>query len=133
MANDHKKNHSAEAEHGRLDDMRGKAADAAHRAAQGVEANPLGVLVGGLAVGALAGALIPRSAREKELLAPLGAQIGIRARTAIDAARSAGMEELNNRGLTRDGVRDQAKGLMDGVVQALSTAGTAAAKSAKKG
>jgi len=129
--NNNKQAHQAE--HGRLHDARDAASDVAQRAAKSIDANPLGVLVGGLAVGALAGALIPRSDREKELLAPLGAQLGSRARIAIETAKTAGMDELSNRGLTRDGVRDQARGLLEGVAKALSTAGTAAAQSAKNG
>jgi len=46
--------------------------ETAKRTVHSLESNPLGNLVGGLAVGALAGELIPRSAREKQLLAPLG-------------------------------------------------------------
>lgn len=128
-----------QAQHGRLHDAREAAthafdttretaADAARRAAAGLETNPLGVLIGGLAVGVLAGAVIPRSAREKELLGPLGQQLGSRARTAFEAARSAGMDELDSRGLTKDGIRDQARGLLDGVGKALSSAGSAAVK-----
>jgi hypothetical protein len=101
-------------------------------ASQTIESNPLGIVVGGLAIGALAGALIPRSDKEKELLAPIGKQIGERVRAATDAARSAGQEEFANLGLTKDGARDQVKTLFDGVTKALSTAGTAAAKSAAK-
>lgn len=100
------------------------------RAIEGVEANPLAILVGGLAVGALAGALIPRSAREKQLLAPVGKRLGEGARAAVAAAREAGQAELEQRGLTADAGRDQVRSLLKGFGQALSTAGAAAAKSA---
>ena len=132
MAGDTKHNEKSDnqAQNGRLHDARETATDAARRAVAGLEANPLGIVAGGLALGVLAGAVLPRSAKEKELLAPLGKQIGSRAREAFDAARSAGMEELSNRGLTKDGVRDQAKGVLDGVTKALSTAGAAAASGA---
>lgn len=99
-------------------------------AAQTIDANPLGILVGGLAIGALAGALLPRSDKEKELLAPVGRQLGDRVRAATQAARTAGQEEFANLGLTKDGARDQVKTLFEGVTKALSTAGSAAAKSA---
>jgi ElaB/YqjD/DUF883 family membrane-anchored ribosome-binding protein len=110
-----------------LQSSREKAAEAARRAGQGVESNPLGVVVGGLAVGALVGALVPRSAKEKELLAPAGQRIGATVRAATQAAREAGMAELDQRGLTKDAVKDQARGLVDGLVKAV---GTAAATSA---
>jgi hypothetical protein len=90
--------------------------------------NPLGLLVGGIAVGALAGALIPRSAREKELLAPIGKRLGESAIAATAAAKEAGRSELGELGLTKDAARNQAKGLVEGIVKALTTAGTAGAK-----
>ena len=81
---------------------RAATSDAGRRAAEAVEANPLGILVGGLAVGALAGALIPRSDKEKELLAPVGKRLGKGARAAIAAAKDAGKSELESRGFTAD-------------------------------
>lgn len=104
--------------------------DKASEAVHGLESSPVGILVGGLAVGLLAGALLPRSQREKDLLAPVGQRIGDSARTAVQAARKAGQSELETRGLTKDGARDQFRGLIEGVVQAVSTAGAAAAKGA---
>ena len=120
--------------HGKLD----QTIDAAERAygrtvdtaSQTIDASPLGILAGGLALGALAGALLPRSDKEKELLAPVGKQLGERVRAATQAARTAGQEEFANLGLTKDGVKDQVKTLLEGVTKALSTAGAAAAKSA---
>ena len=109
---------------------RGKASDAARRAAESLEANPLGVLAGGLAVGALVGALIPRSAREKQMLAPVGQRLSESARAAVQAAREAGYNELDQRGLTPDAAKDQARGLFQGLAKAASSAGSAAAKSA---
>lgn len=105
-----------------------RATDAARHAVDGIEANPLGILVGGLAVGVLAGALIPRSAKEKELLAPVGQRLGATARAAVQAAKDAGQTELQSRGLTADAGREQAKTLLAGLGQVLSSAGGAAAK-----
>jgi len=102
--------------------------ETAKRTVHNLESNPLGILVGGLAVGALAGALIPRSAREKQLLAPLGKRLGETALAAIAAAKAAGQSELGELGLTRDNAKGQAKGLLEGVVKAVTTAGTAGAK-----
>ncbi|WP_445193402.1 hypothetical protein ACT009_05830 [Sphingomonas sp. Tas61C01] len=122
------------ASHGKLD----QTIDAAERAygrtvdtaSQTIDASPLGILAGGLALGALAGALLPRSDKEKELLAPVGKHLGERVRAATQAARTAGQEEFANLGLTKDGAKDQVKTLLEGVTKALSTAGAAAAKSA---
>ncbi len=104
--------------------------DTAQNTVQSLDSNPLGILVGGLAVGVLAGALLPRSVREKQLLAPLGKRIGDTAKAATQAAKDAGKSELDGLGLTPAAARGQAKALFDGVVKALTTAGSAAAKTA---
>lgn len=106
--------------------------DAAHQAGDFVESNPLGVLAGGLALGALVGALVPRSEREKQLLAPAGKKIGLAAVAALAAAKEAGRGELEQLGLTKDGAREQAKSLLQGVANAASHAGTAAAEAGRE-
>ena len=102
------------------------------RATDALDTNPLGVLAGGLALGAIAGALLPRTDREKELMRPVGAKLGATAAAAIAAAKEAGRTELEQRGLTKDSARDQAKSLFDNVVKAASGAATAGAKTAKQ-
>lgn len=109
------------------------AKDAGARAADGLEANPLAVLVGGIAVGALAGALLPRSDKEKELLAPVGQRLGETARQAFAAAKEAGKQELDGAGLTPGAARDRGKDLLGGLTKALSSAGTAATQAMKQG
>lgn len=126
-----------------LHDARDKAAEAlatskqttrqaVHRVATEVETNPLAILAGGLAVGALVGALVPRSAKEKELLAPVGKRLSDTARQAFAAAKEAGRSELDQAGLTPGAAKDRGKDLLDGVKKALVSAGSAAAQSAKK-
>lgn len=110
-----------------LESSRDLAADAARRTASTINTNPLGMVVGGLALGAVAGALLPRSERERELLAPLGSKLGERARGAFAAARDAGKTELDNAGISRDSAKDQVKTLFDGVMKAVTAAGQAAA------
>lgn len=120
--------HSTDATESKRDRALTTVSDTSRRAAQGIDANPLGILVGGLAVGALAGALVPRSAKEKELLAPVGKRLSDSARAAVQAAKDAGRAELETRGLTPDAGRDQVKSLLGGMVKALGTASAAGAK-----
>ena len=110
----------------RLDDAK----HAAKRTADAIESNPLVIVAGGIAIGALAGALIPRSAKEKELLAPVGRSLSDRARSAFQAAREAGNSELQNAGLSKDAAKDQVKSLFQGIAKAAASAGSAAAKGA---
>lgn len=104
----------------------GAARDLARRTSAGIEANPLGVLVGGVALGVLAGAFLPRSDGEEKLLAPVGKRIADTARGAADAARETAKSEFDVLGLTRTAARDQAGKLLEGVLKAVSTAGAAA-------
>lgn len=113
-----------------LETTRDTAREAARRTAQGIEANPLAVLVGGVAIGVLAGALIPRTEQEGKLLGPVGKRINDTAAGAAQAAKDAGKAELDALGLNRDAARDQVGKLLDGVVKALSSAGSAAAAKA---
>lgn len=102
-------------------------------AGEALEASPLAALLGGIAVGALAGALIPRLEREKDLLGPLGARIGDAARAAFDAGRQAGVGALDEAGLTPDQLRGQVSELVEKALKAASTAGSAAIEAARKG
>ena len=106
--------------------------DSARKVAQGLESNPIGIVVGGVAVGVLAAALLPKTDRERELLAPVGKRLGAAAAAAIAAARENGQQELASRGLTVDGLKDQARSLVEGVSKAATTAGQAAAQAARE-
>ena len=108
----------------------GTYARAKHASAEAVDAAPLALLAGGIAIGAIAGALIPRTEREKHALAPLGRELNRRASAAIAEARETGRDEFSELGLTKRAAKSQAKSLFDGVSQALSNVGAAAAKGA---
>ncbi|WP_242186946.1 hypothetical protein [Sphingomonas sp. CARO-RG-8B-R24-01] len=102
------------------------AQDFGHRAAAMIEASPLGVLVGGIAAGMLAGSLLPRTQSEARLLAPVGKRLTDTAHGAIDAAKETAQSEFASLGLSRDSAKDQVGKLLGGVVNALTAAGTAA-------
>lgn len=114
------------------DAARDKAHDAARQTAETIESNPLSVLVGGLALGALAGAVLPRSQREKELLAPVGRKVNATAVAALAAAKEVGRQELESRGLTATGAKEQARSLFKEVTKAASNAGKAAAQAGRE-
>jgi hypothetical protein len=113
-----------------LETTRETAREAVRRTAEGIEANPLAVLVGGVALGVLAGAVIPRTEQEGKLLGPVGKRLNETATGAAQAAKDAGKAELDALGLNKDAARDQVGKLIDGVVKALSSAGSAAAAKA---
>ena len=107
------------------------ARDLARKTAQGIDANPVGVLAGGIALGVLLGAFVPRSAQEAKLLGPVGKRISDTTRGAVEAAKETAKAELDVLGFTRNAARDQVGRLLGGVVKTLATAGTAAVTAAK--
>lgn len=111
---------------------REKALDAAQQTAATLESNPVGMIVGGLALGALVAAVLPRGQREKELLAPVGQRIAAAANAAMTAAKDAGRQELNELGLSRSAAGDRARGLLDGIIKAATSASTAAVDAGKQ-
>ena len=87
---------------------RDAASGAGRRASESIETSPLAVLAGGVALGVLIGAALPRLAREEELLAPVGQKLAGGAREAIGAAKQRGREELDTLGLSRAAAKVQA-------------------------
>jgi hypothetical protein len=116
---------------GAIDSVIDTAQSAARRTVDGIEKNPLAVLAGGLAVGVIAGALLPRTDRETEMLGPVGKRLTEGATMAARAARDAGTAELIAAGISRDAARAHVGKLVDGVMTAVKTAGDAAAKATK--
>lgn len=106
-------------------------ADKGRDVAASLEANPLIALLGGLALGAAAGALIPRSEKEKALLAPLGDKLSGAAQAALDAGREAGAKALKDNDLSVEGLREQVSKLLGQAGEAATTAGAAAFEAAK--
>ena len=109
------------------------ASDAARRAAESIDANPMSVIVGGVALGVIAGLFVPRTEREAELLQPVGKKIREGAGTATQAALEAGKSELAAVGISRIGANEQVGKLIEGLGKAISSASVAAKESRKKG
>lgn len=92
--------------------------DRARATVQGLEANPVGVLVGGLAVGLIAGAFVPRSEQEKKALRPVGKRLAEGAVAAAAAAKETGREQLSAAVLGRDAAKESARKVFDSALQA---------------
>ena len=99
---------------------------------QSIEKNPIVTVVGGIALGAITAALLPKSKREDKILGPLGKNVRGRARDAATAAKDAGLSHLDNLGLNRDAAAQQLKDVAQKLAQAATAAGTAAADAARK-
>lgn len=101
------------------------------RTADGIEQSPIAALVGGIAVGVLLGALIPRSQREAEALGPIGDKLGALAKAALAAAKEAGQDTLDELGVNKDAARQQVDKLIDTAGKAASSASSAAVEAVR--
>jgi ElaB/YqjD/DUF883 family membrane-anchored ribosome-binding protein len=99
---------------------------AAERAGRAIESNPLAVVAGGIAIGLAAGALLPKTKRETELLGSMGKRVTGIAAGAAEAARDAAKAELGSLPLSKDAAKAQISKLIDQVAKAVSSAGDAA-------
>lgn len=98
----------------------------AERAGKAIETNPLAVIAGGIAIGTAAGALLPKTKRETELLGSVGKRLTGVAAGAAEAARDAAKAELGSLPLSKDAAKAQVSKLIDQVAKAVSSAGEAA-------
>jgi len=105
---------------------------AREKAADGFDNNPLAVLLGGIAIGAAIGALLPRTEREAKALGAVGEKVRGAASEAIEAAKGAGRDKLDELGLSKEHARETMKSLLDGAIAAAGSAGAAAIDSARK-
>ena len=110
-----------------VEGVRKTARSATERTAAGIETNPMAAVVGGLALGLVAGAVLPKTRREQELLGSTGRKIHDTARQAINAAKDAGREQIDELGLSRDAVQQRLGDFTDRAVGAVRTSAGAAA------
>ncbi len=100
------------------DEARSGVSDARRRGVEAIDDAPLIALAGGLAVGVLLAALLPRTDREDKLLGPIGERITGGAKTAVDAAKEAGRDKMNELNLTRDAGASAFQTVLKGVSEA---------------
>jgi hypothetical protein len=106
---------------------------AGRKTSQGIDSNPVAAVVGGLAIGAIVAALLPRTSREEEMLGGVGRKITDTAREAANAAKEAGRSQLDELGLSRDGLQGKLNEFTDRAVGAVKSSAGAAAGAARGG
>jgi hypothetical protein len=104
---------------------------AGRKTSAGIDSNPVAAVVGGLAIGAIVAALLPRTGREEEYLGGVGRKINDSAREAARAAREAGKGQLDELGLSREGLRGKLDEFTDRAVGAVKSSAGAAAGAAR--
>lgn len=115
------------------DSARDRVANAGRRAGDALDEAPLIALAGGLAAGALVGALLPRTQAESRMFGDMGAKLNDKARTAADAARQAGTDRLKELGLTPEAGTDALRNIIQGASDAAKTSAQAAFGSVRGG
>jgi hypothetical protein len=108
------------------DVVRQQATAAYEAGAHAVDGAPLTALAGAIALGAVAAALLPSSAREVQALGPLGNRVRGALDDAFSAAKVAGAEQLTARGLTAAATSSGAGALLGSIVKAVLAANGAA-------
>jgi len=81
-------------------------------------ANPIALVAGGVALGAVVGLLLPRLDKERELLDPVGQKLASRATAAFDAAKETGRAEIEALLPDRDATKDKVGALFGNVIEA---------------
>ena len=89
---------------GRAGKGSGRFANLGDSAASQIDGSPLVALGAGIALGAVLGAVLPSSRREKELLAPLGNKITEAGTGVVDRARDMGKQKFDE--IAGDKVRE---------------------------
>lgn len=82
---------------------RNKVSDLGSTASQRIDSSPLMALGAGAALGAVLGAVLPRTDKERELLAPIGAKLADAGTSAVDRARETGKQKFDE--MAGDSVR----------------------------
>jgi ElaB/YqjD/DUF883 family membrane-anchored ribosome-binding protein len=115
-----------------VESSRALAKKAGDTTTQTIDKNPLVIVAGGLAIGAIVGMLLPKTDREKKVLGKAGKIVNDTAKRATDAAKQAGKSRVDELGLNADSMREQFRDLVGKASEAVKAAGKAAANEARK-
>ena len=102
------------------------------KTSDGIDKNPLAIILGGIAIGAIVGALLPRTERETKILGKAGKKLNKKARKMADAAKAAGKDQVESLGLNGDALRLQFRDLVSKAAVAVKAASQAATDAAKE-
>jgi hypothetical protein len=99
---------------------------------ESVDKSQLAIILGGIAIGAIVGALLPRTERETKVLGKAGKKLNKKARKIAEAAKVAGMSQVDTLGLNGEAMRAQFRELVSKAALAVKAAGQAATEAAKE-
>lgn len=111
---------------------RDSAGEAGQKARDSLTEAPLLALAGGIAAGAIIAALLPRTERETELVAPTAKRLKSTVKSAADAARETGAARLKDVGISKEKGEQTLRSLLQGVGDAAKASAEAALEAARK-
>ena len=113
------------------DGARDSVAEAGRKANDAIEDAPLIALAGGLALGAILAAILPRTQAETRALRPVGDKLAGTAKAAAEAAKEAGTSRLAELGLTREKGAETLRSIFEGASDAAKVSVQAAVGAAR--
>jgi hypothetical protein len=113
------------------DGARDSVAGAGRKANDAIDEAPLIALAGGLALGAILAAVLPRTESETRALRPLGDKLTGTAKAAAEAAKDAGTSRLAELGLTREKGAETLRSIFEGASDAAKVSAQAALSAAR--
>lgn len=113
------------------DEAREGVAEAGRKANDAIDEAPLIVLAGGLAVGAILAALLPRTESETRALRPVSDKLADTAKAAAAAAKDAGKSRLAELGLTKEKGTETLRSIFESAGDAAKTSAQAALSAAR--
>ena len=115
------------------DGARDSVAEAGRKANDAIDDSPLIALAGGLALGAILAAILPRTQAETRALRPVGNKLAGTAKAAAEAAKEAGKSRLAELGLTREKGAETLRSIFEGASDAAKVSADAAVSAARTG
>ena len=113
------------------DGARESVAGAGRKANDAIDDSPLIALAGGLALGAILAAILPRTEAETRALRPVGNKLAGTAKAAAEAAKEAGTSRLAELGLTREKGAETLRSIFEGTSDAAKVSAQAALSAAR--
>jgi ElaB/YqjD/DUF883 family membrane-anchored ribosome-binding protein len=104
---------------------------AGQRTADEIDASPIAAVLGGMAIGAVAAVLLPRTQREAQAFGGIGTRLGDMAREAARSAKEAGRGRLEELGYNTDAATEKLGEIAGNLTSAVGSSAAAAARGAK--
>jgi len=115
-----------------LDTSKNISNNAKQKTGETIDKSPLAIVAGGVALGAIVAALLPKTEREKKVLGGAGRKINETASKAVNAAKEAGKAHMTEVGLNTENLQEQVRDIFQKSFDSAKVASKAAKDAIKK-